>query len=129
MEVKMKRDKMNGMVSLSQFSAFNSSVPSETEEPTATADAPKTKVAKTGSSAKKSKEKPVSMVIELTRDQQQWLSETAQTIRDNNINPVPAGERVFPRHLISVAVDLLHCSDVELDGVLTVEDLRKKLGL
>lgn len=51
--------------------------------------------------------------IKVTRGQHNWLSDTARMVRDNNDTPVTPSERVFPQHLIGIAVDLLQQSDVD----------------
>jgi hypothetical protein len=50
-------------------------------------------------------------------------------VRENNLEPVPPSERVFPQHLIGVAIDLLSKTDVDWSQVRNVEELRKWLNL
>ena len=50
-------------------------------------------------------------------------------MRDNNTEPVPLSERVYPQHLIGVAIDLLQDVDVNWDEVKNVEQLREHLTL
>ncbi len=74
-------------------------------------------------------EKLVNINIKITRNQQSWLSETARTVRDNNDTPVAPSERVFPQHLIGVAIDLLRSTDIDWSTVGNIEDLRQQLKL
>ncbi|MEO1352326.1 MAG: hypothetical protein AAFW84_26605 [Cyanobacteria bacterium J06635_15] len=53
------------------------------------------------------------MNIRLSRDQHTWLTERAQQVRSNNVDPVPAGERVYPNQLIEVAIAYLMATDVD----------------
>jgi hypothetical protein len=55
-------------------------------------------------------EKPVSINIKISRQQHEWLNDTARVVRDNNVNPVPPGDRVYPQHLVSVAI----CSGLQI---------------
>jgi len=57
------------------------------------------------------------------------LAETARTVRDNNDTPVAPSERVFPQHLIGVAIDLLRDTDIDWSTVRTIEDLRQQIKL
>jgi hypothetical protein len=75
------------------------------------------------------KGKLVPINIKITRRQHEWLNDTARTVRENNSEPVPPNERVFPQHLIGVAIDLLQASDVDWSQVKNVEELRKVLNL
>lgn len=74
-------------------------------------------------------EKLVTINIKITRAAQSWLTETARTVRDNNDTPVAPSERVFPQHLIGVAIDLLHHSAIDWSTVRNIEDLRQQLRL
>ena len=74
-------------------------------------------------------EKLVTINIKIPRAAQSWLAETARTVRDNNDTPVAPSERVFPQHLIGVAIDLLHNSDLDWSQVRNLEDLRQQLSL
>jgi hypothetical protein len=58
-------------------------------------------------------EKPAKVNIEISKTQKEWLAETASQVRENNTEPVPPSERVYPQHLIGVAIDLLRSADVE----------------
>lgn len=74
-------------------------------------------------------EKLVPVNISIRKDQRDWLSTTAELVRDNNIKPVAPGERVFPKHLIEIAIDLLRASKVNWSEVENIEDLRKQLNI
>ena len=74
-------------------------------------------------------EKLVNINIKITRAQQQWLADTARQVRDNNDAPVAPQDRVFPQHLIGVAIDLLQDTDIDWSQIKNVEDLRQALKL
>ena len=67
--------------------------------------------------------------IKIKREQHQWLSETARQVRDNNLEPVPPSERVYPQHLIGVAIELMKSRKLDWSKIKTVEDLQKQLRL
>ena len=69
----------------------------------------------------------VNVNIKMSQSQQEWLAATAKTVRRNNSLPVPAKERVYPQHLISLAVELLQSANVDWDQVKTISDLRERL--
>jgi hypothetical protein len=69
----------------------------------------------------------VNVNIKMSQTQQEWLAATAKTVRRNNPLPVPAKERVYPQHLISLAVELLQSADVDWEKVKTITDLRERL--
>ena len=69
----------------------------------------------------------VNVNIKMSQTQQEWLAATAKTVRRNNSLPVPAKERVYPQHLISLAVELLQSANVDWEEVKTIEDLRERL--
>ena len=69
----------------------------------------------------------VNVNIKMSQSQQEWLAATAKMVRRNNSLPVPAKERVYPQHLISLAVELLQSADVDWDEVKTIADLRERL--
>jgi hypothetical protein len=69
----------------------------------------------------------VNVNIKMSQTQQEWLAATAKTVRRNNSLPVPAKERVYPQHLISLAVELLQSADVDWEEVKTIADLRERL--
>lgn len=69
----------------------------------------------------------VNVNIKMSQSQQEWLAAKAKTVRRNNSLPVPAKERVYPQHLISLAVELLQSADVDWEEVKTRSDLRERL--
>ena len=75
------------------------------------------------------KEKPVTVNIKISRTQHEWLTDTARTVRDNNTEPVPPGDRVYPQHLIGVAIELLQAGDIDWNEVKNVEDLKRLLDI
>lgn len=78
----------------------------------------------------KSKGDPLQPInIKLPRSQREWLGKTSQQVRDNNPPPVSGPDRVFPQHLITVAVELLQDADVDWSQVKNAQDLRNLLGL
>ena len=75
------------------------------------------------------KEKPVTINIKISRQNHEWLTDTSRTVRDNNLEPVPPSDRVYPQHLISIAIELLTKSDVDWSIVKNVEDLKQQLNI
>ena len=71
----------------------------------------------------------VNINIKMSQSQQEWLAAKAKTVRRNNSLPVPAKERVYPQHLISLAVELLQSANVDWEEVKTIADLRERLAL
>jgi hypothetical protein len=67
--------------------------------------------------------------IKITKVQRDWLANIASQIRDNNENPVLPQDRVFPQHLIGVAIDLLTSHDVDWDRIRNIDNLREYLNL
>jgi len=112
----MTKKKMGSMGKLSQFSGI------KRQEKDPAAGEPKAPVSSP-------KEKLVTINTKITRAQQQWLTDTARTVRENNSDPVPPSERVFPQHLIGVAVELLQKAEVDWSQVRNVEELRNQLNL
>lgn len=113
--------KMGGLGKLSQFSGIKR----QEEEPTPPPSAAVEEVAPVSPP----KEKLVTINIKITRTQQEWLTDTARTVRENNLEPVPPNARVFPQHLIGVAIELLSKADVDWSQVRNVEELREWLNL
>lgn len=74
-------------------------------------------------------EKLANINVKITRTQHTWLSQTARSVRDNNNTPVAPSDRVFPQHLIGVAIDLLQDTDIDWSQIENVEDLRQYLKL
>ncbi len=75
------------------------------------------------------KKKLVTVNVKITKAQKDWLAQTASMVRDNNLEPVPPALRVYPQHLIGVAIDLLQAAEVDWTQVKNVEDLREQLNL
>jgi hypothetical protein len=73
--------------------------------------------------------KLVNINIKITKAQKDWLNEIAFEIRDNNQNPVPPNERVYPQHLIGVAIDLLKSADIDWTQIKSEKDLRTHFNL
>jgi hypothetical protein len=121
-----------GNMKLSQFSGIKAQ-PELTQEPVAEPPVAESlpEVAPTvlPSPEPKVQEKPVTINIKITRDQHDWLSDTARTVRDNNLEPVPAGDRVYPQHLIGVAIDLLRNTKIDWSQVKNTEELKRLLNL
>lgn len=67
--------------------------------------------------------------IKIRKDQKTWLTDTASTVRNNNSDSVPPSERVYPQHLIGVAIDFLEAAGIDWDEVRNVEELREQLKL
>jgi hypothetical protein len=89
-----------------------------------TAAAPSPEQLKT---SQKKKLAPVN--IKLEDRQRVLLDEKARMIRSNNLEAVPAKDRVYPQHLIAVAIDLLLNSDIDWSEVKNIEQLREGLDL
>ncbi len=75
------------------------------------------------------KKKLVTVNVKITKAQKDWLAATASMVRDNNLEPVPPSLRVYPQHLIGVAIDLLQAAEVDWTQVKNVEDLREQLNI
>ncbi|NJN12953.1 MAG: hypothetical protein HC815_35495 [Richelia sp. RM1_1_1] len=75
------------------------------------------------------KEKPVAVNIKISRTQHEWLTDTARNVRDNNTEPVLPGDRVYPQHLIGVAIELLQAGNIDWSEVKNVEDLKRFLDI
>lgn len=124
----MATKKRMGGMSLSSFAK----TPADTVEPTVTpTDKPKASVTEKAKAKRKTiKQEPyANLNIQITRSQQRWLQDTAQQVRDNNAEPVPAKERVYPVHLIQLAIDLLKAQSINWDEVKTTEELRDSLNI
>lgn len=123
----MSNKRMGGLGKLSDFGKSAPSTP-----PSSEAEFTSTKIEPPLASPEpphKKQEKPVVINIKIAREQQEWLANTAQQVRDNNDVPVPAGDRCYPQHLIQVAIDLLATASVDWSKVRNIEDLRKHLNL
>ncbi|MGK7898184.1 MAG: hypothetical protein AB4372_32350 [Xenococcus sp. (in: cyanobacteria)] len=133
----MTKKKMGSMTSLSKLSGIkaksNESSDTVTPEPEVKPsedkpvkeDETKAKVNK----QQKKQEQPVTVNIKIRKDQKAWLTDTAIQVRENNSEPVAPAERVYPQHLIGVAIDLLQAADVDWDEVRNIEELREHLNL
>jgi hypothetical protein len=75
------------------------------------------------------KEQLVTVNIKIRKDQKEWLTDTASTVRDNNTDPVAPSERVYPQHLIGVAIDFLEAAGIDWGEVKNLEELREQLSL
>jgi len=127
-----KRSRMGGLGKLSDFGKTSLPHKEPESEPTESKErgrSPELKATPTDGQQQPEHEKLVTINIKITRTQQGWLSETARTVRDNNDTPVVPSERVFPQHLIGVAIDLLRNSDIDWSTVRNLEDLRQHLML
>lgn len=140
----MSKKKMGGLGKLSEFSGIRQeSEPVESEPvesveaepveaaPSETLPAPNAQSSSQDKAKPKTraKEKQVTVNIKILGHQKDWLSDTAQIIRDNNEDPVAPADRVYPQHLIQVAIDLLKSSDVDWSKIRNVEELRGHLKL
>lgn len=85
--------------------------------------------AKVNKQQKKKQEQPVTVNIKIRKNQKAWLTDTAIKVRENNSEPVAPAERVYPQHLIGVAIDLLQAADVDWDEMRNIEELREQLNL
>ena len=130
--------RMGKMGKLSDFGQSHSAPAPPAEEtiltPVAVIEAVPTKIAvelptDTQSGTSQPTEIMVNVNIKMSQTQQEWLAATAKTVRRNNSLPVPAKERVYPQHLISLAVELLQSANVDWEEVKTIADLRERLAL
>lgn len=121
----MKRRTGNKM-SLSSYGGLKAEEEDSPVEPQQIAVEPKPIAQKPG---KKQQTRLVTVNIKITEQQQEWLADTAKQVRQNNDTPTPAGDRVYPQHLIQVAIELLKSADVEWDEIHNVEDLKQQLNL
>jgi len=71
----------------------------------------------------------VTINIKIPKPAKQWLAEFSQQVRDNNQTAVPPKERVYPQHLIGVAIELLQNSDVDWSQIRNVDELRDQLKI
>jgi len=116
-----KGSRMGGLGKLSDFGKTLSPQPEPKPEQVASSEVEKQQPVPT--------EKLVPINIKITRAQQRWLADTARMVRDNNDTPVAPTERVFPQHLIGVAIDLLRDTEIDWSNVRNIEDLRQQLKL
>jgi hypothetical protein len=131
------KNKMGKMTSLGKLSGIKKSptLPETaaildtvaTELPTEPIET-KVKVSKK-TTKKQKQDKLVAVNIKIRKNQKDWLADTASQVRENNLEPVPPAERVYPQHLIGVAIDLLEAAGVDWGEVKNVEQLREYLNL
>ncbi len=118
--------RMGGMSKLSDFGRSQDAVAAIEVEELASIKT----VKKTSAQAVKSEpEKSVSVNIKVPSSQQKWLADTAQQVRGNNDVAVAAADRVFPQHLIQVAIDLLKAQGIDWTEVKNVTELRDSLNI
>ncbi len=75
------------------------------------------------------KDKLARINIEIRKSQKDWLTDKAFQVRENNDEPVPANERVYPRHLVRVAIALLQSQDIDWSEIKNEQQLRELLNL
>ncbi len=80
-------------------------------------------------SKKKKNSKQVSINIKIRKDQKDWLADTAFIVRENNLEAVPPIERVYPQHLIGIAIDLLQNTEIDWEQIKNINELREQLNL
>jgi len=119
------KSKLGGMSKLSELSGIKTqSTVLETEKV-----ATETEIKNKESPVTKESEKLVAINIKIPKTQKDWLNHKAVAVRENNADPVPPGERVYPQHLIRVAIELLQNADIDWTEVNNIEDLREQLNL
>jgi len=86
-----------------------------------------TKSAKAEAKAPRS-DTPKKINIDIGLARHNRLQDVAAQVRANNTDPVPPAQRVYPQHLIQVAVDLL-LDELEIDWseIRNTEDLREQI--
>ena len=135
MEGGMSNSKSTRMGSLGKLSDFGKTKPAQasSQEVPVKADVVASTKKKPSVTPKKRKTKSsetlTTVNIKIRREQHQWLSDTARKVRDNNFEPVRPNERVYPQHLIGVAIELLKNYDLKWGEIKTVEDLQDQLNL
>lgn len=122
-----KGSRMGGLGKLSDFGKTSKPEPEATSSPAKVSSSELEASPPVGQQPEQ--EKLVNINVKITRTQQTWLSQTARTVRDNNNTPVAPSDRVFPQHLIGVAIDLLHSTDIDWNTIRNIEDLRQQLKL
>ena len=116
---------MGGMGKLSDYG--RTAPATATPEPTL--PVPPTESKKRVKHSAPKQEKVVTVNIKVNESQQEWLADTAKQVRRNNNEPVAAINRVYPQHLIGIAIDLLKESDIDWEKVQNIQDLKKVLDL
>lgn len=118
--------KLGNLGKLSEFSGIKSTPSSaEVEDKTVEVTEVKPKTKK----PKKTEDKPVTINIKIAKSQKEWLAERASQVRENNREPVPPSQRVYPQHLIGVAIDLLQSVDIDWSQIHNEQGLREQLKL
>ena len=120
----MTTKRMGGMGKLSDFGR---TAPAEPVPPTLPTPPIETKKRVKKSVPKQ--ERLVTVNIKVNESQQEWLADTAKQVRRNNDQPVAAIDRVYPQHLIGIAIDLLKESDIDWGKVQNIQDLKKVLNI
>jgi len=123
--------RMGGMGKLSDFGKTSQPQPAPETEPIEKEPTPAPVIVAIAATpqSKPKQEKLVTLNIKIAQTQQEWLADTARDVRGNNPDPVPPAERVFPQHLIGVAIALLESSDVDWSQIKNTQDLRAALKL
>jgi hypothetical protein len=116
--------RMGGMNKLSDFGRSQDAATVKKSTPIKT-----TKKSSSIEAVKAEPEKSVSVNIKVPSSQQKWLADTAQQVRSNNDLAVAAADRVFPQHLIQVAIDLLKAQGIDWAEVKNVAELRDSLNI
>ena len=120
----MTTKRMGGMGKLSDFGRTASAQAPEPALPT-----PPTEQKKRVKKSASKQERLVTVNIKVNESQQEWLADTAKQVRRNNDEPVVASDRVYPQHLIGIAIDLLKESDIDWGKVQNIQDLKKVLNI
>lgn len=123
----MNAKRMGGLGKLSDFGQPTAKI--QQQEPRQEEVQPKPAPKPDKRLQKPQEEKLVTVNIKIPRTHQDWLADTARLVRDNNDEPVPPADRVYPQHLIQVAIELLKTSDIDWDQVRNVEELKQQLNL
>jgi hypothetical protein len=78
---------------------------------------------------KASSDRPKKINIDIGERRHNRLNEIATRVRGNNSEPVAPSERMYPIHLIQIAIDfLLDGLDLDWDEIHKPEDLREALN-
>jgi len=123
--------RMGGMGKLSDFGKTSQPQPAPETEPIEKEPTPAPVIVAIAATpqSKPKQEKLVTLNIKIAQTQQEWLADTARDVRGNNTDPVPPNERVFPQHLIGIAISLLESSEVDWNQIKNTQDLRAALKL
>lgn len=73
-------------------------------------------------------EATASINIKINQQQQEWLTATAKTIRNSNQHPTCPHERIYPQHLIAIAVEQLQNANVRWHRVGNVNEIQQRLA-